>query len=180
MSMTELYSPRNESELLVLRSVFDAAGLHYFVKNDLFGSLAVGPQIDHYNRKTVYVAPDDLDEARLLVRELLERTAEPDLPREPLGLLDVLRMTAELLLFGWFMPGKRARLQRPELRAVADDEAGQGETGPEGGAWAAADRHAAAERARAARGRFRLVRGGAADRPHRPDDPRTTRSRRAD
>lgn len=147
MWMTELYSPRNESELLVLRSVFDAAGIHYFVKNDLFGSLAVGPQIDHYNRKTLYVAADDLDEARLLVGEFLERTAEPaDQPREPLGLMAVLRMTAELLLFGWFMPGKRARLRSPELHAVA----GEGE------ATGAPD-----ETATDARSRFRLIQGGA-------------------
>jgi hypothetical protein len=159
MWMTELYSPRSESELLVLRSVFDAAGLHYFVKNDLFGSLAVGPQIDHYNRKTVYVAAEDLDEARLLVLEFLERTAEPaDLPREPLGLKDVLRMTVELLLFGWFMPGRRARLREPELRAM------------DGGGEA---QETADDTADDARARFRLLQGGASPEPPSAEDPRS-------
>ena len=121
--MVELDSPRSEMELLVLRGVLDGAGFLYFVKNDQFGSLAVGPQIDHYNRKTIFVHEDQLEDARDLLAELRSRP-DPE-PAEPLGghgrpgLGDVLRMVVELLLFGWIVPGRRHRRSRePELRLI--------------------------------------------------------------
>ena len=43
-SMIKLYSPDTESELAVLKSLFDAEGIHYFVLNDHFGTLRVGPK----------------------------------------------------------------------------------------------------------------------------------------
>ncbi|MFP3939087.1 MAG: hypothetical protein ACLF0P_02160 [Thermoanaerobaculia bacterium] len=131
-TMVELHSPAGEAELLLLRSVLDGAGLHYFVKGDLFGSLAVGPQIDHYNRKTIYVHPEDHEEARALVAEFLSKTSEPRrAAARDLRLGDVLRMVLEVLVFGWFMPGRRRRTPRPpELRLIQGGTNGspEGET----------------------------------------------------
>ena len=127
--MVELHGPEGEGDLLLLRSVLDAAGLFYFVKNDQFGSLAVGPRIDHYNRKTIYVHRHDAEEARALVAEFVAKTARPadDAARELRG-RDVLRMVAELLFFGWFMPGRRSRPSPPPdlrlIRGGADAEEG--------------------------------------------------------
>jgi len=116
----ELFSPRSEAELLLLRSVLDDAEIYFFVKNDAFGSLAIGPQIDHYNRKTIYVHPAEADEARALLAEFLDKTALGDpAPAGDLRLGDVLRMVAELLFFGWFMPGRRRRpTPPPDLRVI--------------------------------------------------------------
>ncbi|HEX2163011.1 MAG TPA: DUF2007 domain-containing protein [Thermoanaerobaculia bacterium] len=72
--MVQLYSPRNEPELLLLRSVFDDAGIRYFVRNDTFGSLYLGPHVEAYNRKIVCVSEVELDEASALLGEFLERT----------------------------------------------------------------------------------------------------------
>jgi hypothetical protein len=118
--LVELYASRTEAELLLLRSILDDAGIYFFVKNDVFGSLALGPQIDHYNRKTVYVHASEADEARALLSEFLDKTALGDpAPVEDLRLTDVLRMVAELLVFGWFMPGRRRRSPRsPKLRLI--------------------------------------------------------------
>ena len=118
--LVELFSPRSEAELLLLRSVFDDAGIYFFVKNDAFGSLAVGPQIEHYNRKTIYVRPEELEEARALLEEFLDKTALGDpAGHEDLRLTDVLRMVLELLVFGWFMPGRRRRPSpSPKLRVI--------------------------------------------------------------
>lgn len=118
--MAEIHSPAGEPELLLLRSVLDGAGIFYFVKGDVFGSLTLGPQIDHYNRKTIYVHPDDREEARELVAEFLAKTAEPrQAAAQDLRLRDVLRMVVEVLVFGWFMPGRRHRAsRRPELRLI--------------------------------------------------------------
>lgn len=118
--MVELHSPEDEGDLLLLRSILDSAGLCYFVKGDLFGSLAVGPRIDHWNRKTLYVHRHDAEEARELVAEFLAKTARPAdrAAREPRG-RDVLRMVLELLFFGWFMPGRRSRPSPPpDLRLI--------------------------------------------------------------
>lgn len=131
--MAELHSPAGEPELLLLRSVLDGTGIFYFVKGDVFGSLTLGPQIDHYNKKTIYVHPDDLQEARALVAEFLSKTAEPRrAAARDLRLRDVLRMVLEVLVFGWFMPGRRHRSARsPELRLIRGGRAaGSGPVNP--------------------------------------------------
>lgn len=119
-SLVELHSPGGEAELLLLRSVLDGAGIVYFVKGDVFGSLTVGPTIDHYNRKTIFVHPGDREEAEALLAEFLAKTAEPRRSAaRDLRARDVVRMVVEVLLFGWFMPGRRHRSPRePELRLI--------------------------------------------------------------
>lgn len=119
-SLVELYSPGSEAEALLLRSVLDGAGIAHFVKGDVFGSLTVGPTIDHYNRKTFFVHPGRLEEAGALLQEFLAKTAEPRrAAARDLRLRDVIRMVVELLLFGWFMPGRRHRPRpRPRLRLI--------------------------------------------------------------
>ena len=72
--MIELYSPRGEMELLMLRSIFDDAGIPYYVRNDSFGSLYLLRYAEAYNRKTLCVARVDREEASFLVREFLRRT----------------------------------------------------------------------------------------------------------
>lgn len=99
--MVQLYSPRNEPDLLILRSLFDDAGLRYYVRNDTFGSLYMGPHVEAYNRKILCVSETDLDEATALLGEFLERTgreaAEPPPHRGPLD-----RLLHRLL--GWLAP----------------------------------------------------------------------------
>lgn len=122
--MVHLYTPASEIELLLLKSVFEGAGIRLFVRNEMFGSLAVGPPIEHCNRKSIWVAEADFEDAIALLRDLHRRA---DLERhrdaEPVYTLrDKLRMLAEFLLFGWFMPGRRPRRQparRPALRLIA-------------------------------------------------------------
>lgn len=119
--MIELYSPRSESELLVLRSVFDQARIPYFVKNDAFGSLTVGPQIELYNRKTICVGAGEVEEAVALLRDFFERTGAADEEQREsrsYSRLDKLRMVLEVLLFGWFLPGRRRRPRSPDLRLI--------------------------------------------------------------
>ncbi len=124
--MVELDVPRSETELLVLRGVLEGAGFLYFVKNDQFGSLAIGPQIDHYNRKTILVHEDHFEEARALLADLRAATAGAELEPAPRpGFGTVLRMVLELVLFGWIVPGRRHRRSRePELRLIRGGEPG--------------------------------------------------------
>ena len=53
----KLYSPRDPGELSLIQSILESEGIYYYVHNDLFGSLRVGPQIDLVNKKTIMV-PD--------------------------------------------------------------------------------------------------------------------------
>lgn len=81
--MVQLYSPRNEIDLLILRSHFDDAGIRYYVRNDTFGSLYLGPHIEAYNRKILCVAESDLDDARALLAEFLVHTGGEADPAPP-------------------------------------------------------------------------------------------------
>lgn len=116
--MIELHSPDSEGELLFLKSLLDEAGIPYYVHNERFGSLMAGPQIAHYNRKTIWVHEADRHEAAALISDFLHRTGahEPG-PRRAYTFGEKLRMIGEVLLFGWFLPGRRPR-RGPQLRLV--------------------------------------------------------------
>jgi Putative prokaryotic signal transducing protein len=51
--MKKLYSPNNDSELVLIKSILDGEGIQYFVHNDHFGTLKVGPRIELFNAKTI-------------------------------------------------------------------------------------------------------------------------------
>ena len=121
--MVHLYTPRSEIEMLLLKSVFDGAGIRFFVRNEAFGSLAVGPQIEHWNVKSIYVAEADFEEAIALLREFHDRTGDDDAttPAARYSFGDKARMFLEFLVFGWFMPGRRPT-RTPELRLIKNDD----------------------------------------------------------
>jgi hypothetical protein len=50
--MIKLFSPDTEIDLAILKSLLEAEKIHYYVKNDHFGSLRPGPQIYLFNDKT--------------------------------------------------------------------------------------------------------------------------------
>ena len=108
-SMRKLYSPRDEAELAIIRSLLEAEGIDCFVHNDHFGSLRPGPQIPLYNAKTVIVADDDFVRASELIAELHERSKAAPLTAPEYSLFDKIRMFLEAALFAWIMPGTRKR-----------------------------------------------------------------------
>jgi len=59
-NMIKLFSPDTEIDLAILKSLPEAEKIHYYVKNDHFGSLRPGPQIYLFNDKTIYVSEADL------------------------------------------------------------------------------------------------------------------------
>ena len=60
--MIKVYTPQNEVDLLIIRSFLEGEGIKYFVHNDHFGSLRIGPVIELYNAKTLMV--DEVDYER--------------------------------------------------------------------------------------------------------------------
>jgi len=108
VDMIKLFSPRHSEELSLIKSILDSEGITYFVHNDYFGSLIIGPNIDLYNRKMILVQKDQYDRAKELLIDYLEETEEKDIPvNKSYSLFDKIRMFVEIVLFGWIMPGKR-------------------------------------------------------------------------
>ncbi len=113
--MLELYSPNNEVELAMLKSVLDAEGINYFVRNEKFGSLEIGPKIELLNKKMIMVQDDQYEKAKELLRDYLESTENKGEPEEKkYSLFDYIRMVTEFLLFGWIMPGRRKNKKSDE------------------------------------------------------------------
>ncbi len=108
--MIELYSPRDSSELVLIKSILDSEGIDYFVKNDNFGSMYIGPVIDLYNKKMILVQDSRHERARELLNDFLNKT---DIVTEPAGknysLSDKIRLLFEFLFFGWIIPGNRKK-----------------------------------------------------------------------
>jgi Putative prokaryotic signal transducing protein len=107
VNFINLYSPQNEIEMSMLKSILDSEGIRYFVRNDNFGSLEVGPHIGLFNAKMIEVQDDQYEKAKELLADYLEKTYEHN--EEPLkkySMFDKIRMVIEFFLFNWVMPGK--------------------------------------------------------------------------
>jgi hypothetical protein len=48
----------------LLKSILEGEGIYYFVRNDNFGSLEVGPRIGLFNTKMIQVQDDHYERAR--------------------------------------------------------------------------------------------------------------------
>ena len=107
-----LYSPNDELELSMIRGLLDADEIHYFVLNDYFGSMRVGPQIDLVNKKTILVAPEDHDRAKVVISNFLESSTDDEEVEMRYTAGQKLRMILEALLFTWFIPGRKRRIAK--------------------------------------------------------------------
>jgi putative signal transducing protein len=111
--MIKLYSPENEVQLAILKSLFEAEGIPIFVHNDNFGSMRTGIQIELLNQKTIMVSEQDYENARTVIRNFLGNIAETEQEQETTtasyALFDKIRMVFEGLFFGWVMPGRKWR-----------------------------------------------------------------------
>lgn len=102
--MKKIYSPRNETELAFLRALLDGEQIPYFIHNDKFGSLNVGPAIPLFNAKSIMVPPDHAEKASRIISEYIDLT-----PETSSSWRQRLRNLLEFFLFGWFIPSGRGR-----------------------------------------------------------------------
>lgn len=70
--MIKIFSPADEAELAVAKSMLESEGIPYHVKNEHFGSLYPGIAIKYINAKTVYVPIDYKDDAIALLGNFIE------------------------------------------------------------------------------------------------------------
>ncbi len=105
----------------MLKSILDSEGISYFVRNDNFGSLEVGPHIGLYNAKMIEVQDDQYEKAKELLTDYREKTYEQiEEPLKKYSLFDKIRMVIEFLLFNWVMPGKIKHMANPEDSSNSD------------------------------------------------------------
>jgi len=116
--MIKLYSPENEVQLAILKSLFEAEGILIFVHNDNFGSMRTGMQIELLNQKTIMVNEQDYESAQAVIQNYLGNITETEQEQETTtasySFLDKVRMVIEGLIFGWVMPGRRWREEKEE------------------------------------------------------------------
>lgn len=116
--MIKIYSPTDELELAMLRGALDSERIHYFVHNDHFGSMRVGPQIDLLNKKTIMVSPEDAEQAKTIISDLLNRQLPEEAIEEKYTASQKFRMILETIVFGWFIPGRKRLRVPPENEDV--------------------------------------------------------------
>ncbi|MDH4161824.1 MAG: DUF2007 domain-containing protein [Nitrospirota bacterium] len=105
--MINLYSPQDEAELALLRSILDSENINYCVKNDIFGSLKIGPRIALYNVKMIEVQDDQYAWAKDLLSDYFEKTTADNVEHDIYSWSDKVRMVIEVLLMGWIVLGRR-------------------------------------------------------------------------
>ena len=106
--MKKLYSPQNEAELAVIKSILDGEGIHYFVHNDHFGTMRTGPPIELFNAKTIMITEEHFERAKEIISDYLTNVTS-DVLKSEYSIKDKIRMVVETLLFSWFIPGKKWR-----------------------------------------------------------------------
>ena len=70
--MKKLYVPSDESELAVIRSLLDSAEIPYYIRNEYFGSLYIGPAMGSFNSKPIFVHEDFYAEAKQVLSDLIK------------------------------------------------------------------------------------------------------------
>lgn len=112
--MINLYSPTDESELALIQSILESENIPFFIHNDHFGSMRVGPPIDLFNRKTIMIDETDEERAKELLADYF-RTTRDDTSTDPsYSFFDKLRIIFETLIFTWFVPGRHKKRIKEE------------------------------------------------------------------
>ena len=107
--MIKIYSPKDEADLAIIQSILEGEGIQYYIHNDNFGSLNVGPRTSSFNEKVIMVDEKDEERAKELISDYLKTTKEEAPPEQKYSLKDKIRIACEFFLCGWIMPGKKWR-----------------------------------------------------------------------
>ena len=103
--MIKVYNPENEFDLIFIKSILISENVSFYVHNDFFGSLRLGPPIELFNQKTIYVINEDVEKANELIKNYLENSYNNDrCYNEEDQLKMKLRVIIEFLIFRWFIP----------------------------------------------------------------------------
>lgn len=108
--MLKLYSPETELDLAFIKSLLESEKIQFFVHNDHYGSLNLGPKIDLVNAKTIFVNESDAVKAKEIIDNYLrshENETNESQEKSTYSWATKLRMIFEALIFTWFIPQGR-------------------------------------------------------------------------
>ncbi len=104
--MKKLYIPSNESELVFIKSVFEADEIPFYVQNDNFGSLYSGAYMNYFNAKTILVPEDYYEDAKEIIKSVVEDAEFPEFnDKQPPGVSDLFKSLITILTLGLYSPG---------------------------------------------------------------------------
>ena len=83
--MIRLLAPRDENELMVLRSVLECEGIPYQIQNEHFGGLYPGLNIFALNERIIFVDESDYERARVVAGDFLKAMERTSLPGSEKG-----------------------------------------------------------------------------------------------
>ena len=124
--MIKIYTPKDEVQIAILKSIFEAEGVPIYVHNDTYGSMRPGIQIPLLNQRAIMVSETHLEKAKEIIQGYLQNIDKAEAAAEnsktQYTFWDKVRMVFEGLLFGWVMPGrhrpkKGAKAVHPENQA---------------------------------------------------------------
>ncbi len=120
--MQKIFTPDNEIELIMVKGLLEAAQIPFYVQNEHFGGLYIGPQIQHFNQRAIMVAPEYAARSKEIIAEFLatqqQEGPEAFAPPKRTSVLEKLRLLGEVLLCGWIVPRKQRRKKgRSDTRA---------------------------------------------------------------
>jgi hypothetical protein len=72
--MTRLLAPRDENELMVIKSLLESDGIPFQIQNEHFGGLYPGLNVFPFSERVILVADSDVERASVLVHDFLKAT----------------------------------------------------------------------------------------------------------
>ncbi len=103
--MKKLYTPSDESELVFLKSMFEASDMPYYVQNEHFGSMYTGAYMSSLNAKTIMVPEDIYEDAKELIQSVIRNAEfEDDRGGDDNAGAGFLETFLNLVSLGWLFP----------------------------------------------------------------------------
>ncbi|MDR3056186.1 MAG: DUF2007 domain-containing protein [Zoogloeaceae bacterium] len=101
MHMISVFRPENPADLALAESLLFSSDIPCFVHNRHVSSVLPGVQIGHVNDCAILVPEALADEAREILKIFVPDTSPQS------GFWQTIRVVAEFLVFGWFVPAWR-------------------------------------------------------------------------
>lgn len=116
MTTRPVFRPQTLMDLSLAECFLSGAGIAFFTHNRFTFSVMPFPRVGSYSDCSIYVAPDDFDDAEALLAQLLTDTIVFDMTP-----LHKLRVVAEAVISGRFAPAYGTRSRRYDVDESTDE-----------------------------------------------------------
>jgi hypothetical protein len=107
--MITVCHPYDEMELAFLICVLNREEIPYFIVGQHFGALMPGIQVPAYNERTIQVPEAYAERAIAAIEEFRREDVRME---QTFTISSKIRMVAEAILFGWFLPVGRKKASK--------------------------------------------------------------------